>query len=147
MGQDVGGAHLGLNGALPGGPLRAAPLFQERNPRRVGSDMELSTLQRRVDTWIREHGGYWDRFQILARLTEEVGEVAAVLQRQEGLRPRPVETDLEDELGDLLFTLAVLANASNVDLGRAAGRVLDKYQAREAAACKEASAEKDEGGA
>ncbi len=109
--------------------------------------MELSTLQRRVDKWIREHGGYWDRFQILARLTEEVGEVAAVLQRQEGLRPRPVETDLEDELGDLLFTLAVLANASNVDLGRAAGRVLDKYQARDAAAWKEASAEKDEGGA
>ncbi len=105
--------------------------------------MELSTLQQRVDTWIREHGGYWDRFQILARLTEELGEVAAALQRQQGLRPRPVEADLEDELGDLLFTLAVLANASDIDLESAVARVLDKYQQRDAAAWKKATG-KDE---
>lgn len=96
--------------------------------------MELKTLQRDVDAWIEAHGGYWDRFQILARLTEELGEVAAALQREAGLRPRPVETDLEDEVGDLLFTVAVLANAAGIDLERAVARVMEKYRVRDAEA-------------
>ena len=47
--------------------------------------MTLTETQERVDQWIRAHGGYWDRFQVLARLTEELGEVASALQREEGL--------------------------------------------------------------
>jgi hypothetical protein len=43
--------------------------------------MTLAELQTAVDTWIREHGGYWGKFEILARLTEELGEVASSLQR------------------------------------------------------------------
>jgi hypothetical protein len=56
--------------------------------------MTLAELQATVDEWIRRNGGYWDKFQILARLTEELGKTASALQRQEGLRPRKVEADL-----------------------------------------------------
>jgi hypothetical protein len=38
--------------------------------------VQLSDLQITVDQWIRRNDDYWDQFQILARLTEEVGEIA-----------------------------------------------------------------------
>jgi NTP pyrophosphatase (non-canonical NTP hydrolase) len=95
--------------------------------------LNLSELQETVDGWIRHSaGGYRDKFQILARLTEELGEVASALQRQEGLRPRKVEADLAGEVGDLLFTLAAFANVTGIDLEESIGKVIDKYDARDA---------------
>ena len=94
----------------------------------------LDDLQQRVDTWIRTHDDYWTEFQILARLTEELGEVASALQRQAGLRPRKSEVDLSSEVGDLLFTLAAFANKLNLDLGQSVEQVFAKYDARDAAA-------------
>ena len=38
--------------------------------------MQLREMQAAIDAWIRENGGYWDEMSLLARLTEEVGEVA-----------------------------------------------------------------------
>jgi len=94
--------------------------------------MTLAELQATVDEWIRRNGGYWDKFQILAHLTEELGEIASALQRKEGLRPRKVEEDLGGEVGDLLFTLAAFANATGIDLEESVGKVIDKYNARDA---------------
>jgi NTP pyrophosphatase (non-canonical NTP hydrolase) len=99
--------------------------------------MTLDELQATVDGWIAEHGGYWDKFQIMARLTEELGEVAAALQRSEGLRPRKIEADLEGEIGDLLFTLAAFANVNNVSLSTSIDKVMEKYQVRDSRAWKE----------
>ncbi len=96
--------------------------------------MTLDELQQQVDDWLRGHGGYWDKFQILARLTEELGEVAADLQRQEGLRPRKTEVDLAGEVGDLLFTVEAFANANGIRLEDCFGRVMEKYQVRDGAA-------------
>ena len=94
--------------------------------------MKLGELQTTVDQWIRANDDYWDQFQILARLTEELGEVAAALQRREGLRPRKVEVDLEGEVGDLLFTLAAFANVTGIDLDRSITRTIEKYNVRDA---------------
>ena len=33
-------------------------------------------LQQSIDQWIADNGGYWDEMSLLARLTEEVGELA-----------------------------------------------------------------------
>lgn len=93
--------------------------------------MTLDEMQAHVDAWIRDHGGYWDRCQILARLTEELGEVAGALQRAEGLRPRKTEVDLASEAGDLLFTLAAFANANDLSLETCLASVLDKYTNRD----------------
>lgn len=97
-------------------------------------DMQITELQQQVDQWLNQIGGYWDKFQILARLTEELGEVSAALQRLEGLRPRNVEVDIEDEIGDLLFTLAAFANVMNLDLEQSVTRAMQKYQRRDAEA-------------
>lgn len=98
--------------------------------------MTLDELQGRVDGWIREHGGYWDRFQILAHLTEELGEIAAALQDRAGLRPRHTDTDLGEEVGDLLFTIAAFANVNGLDLSDCLDRVMEKYKVRDSQAWK-----------
>lgn len=97
--------------------------------------MELHEAQQQVDDFIRGHGGYWNKFQILARLTEELGEVSAAIQRAEGLRASvdPGQVNVADEIGDLLFTVAVLANVCGVSLDEALRGVLLKYATRDRA--------------
>ena len=107
------------------------------------SELESQTLavsQARVDSWICAHGGYWGKFEILARMTEELGEVASALQRLEGLRPRKSDVDLAGEVGDLLFTLMAFANANGIDLASALEGVMQKYQARDSQAWQETHA-------
>ncbi|MCC6442473.1 MAG: hypothetical protein IT210_03335 [Armatimonadetes bacterium] len=98
--------------------------------------MTLKECQQRIDAWIRAHGGYWGEFEILARMSEELGEVASDLQRMKGLRPRKAETDIEGELGDLLFILCAFANRVDIDLEGALIKTLAKYDRRDSAAWK-----------
>jgi NTP pyrophosphatase (non-canonical NTP hydrolase) len=93
--------------------------------------VDLPEVQRKVDAAIRSFGGYWGEFELLARLTEELGEVARDLQRQRGMRPRPQKSNLEEEVGDLLFTIAAFANVQKIDLQSAFEQVLAKYEARD----------------
>jgi NTP pyrophosphatase (non-canonical NTP hydrolase) len=93
--------------------------------------MNFETLQEVVDQWIQGHGRYRDKFEILARLTEDLGEVAATLQHAEGLRSGRNNPSLPDEIGDLLFTLAAFANVNGLRLGDCVNGVLEKYQTRD----------------
>jgi NTP pyrophosphatase (non-canonical NTP hydrolase) len=100
-----------------------------------GRPLELQELQKIVDELITEIGGYWDDFVILARLTEELGEVARVLQREKGFRPvtqnSTANSQLPLEIGDLLFVLISLANKRNVNLEKALLSVIEKYKRRD----------------
>ena len=99
--------------------------------------LSLPEWQARVDEQIQAFGGYWDAFQILARLMEELGEAAAALQRLEGLRPHDSAVDLEAEIGDVLYTLMAFANAREIRLDQALARVLQKYEQRDQQAWQE----------
>jgi len=90
--------------------------------------MNFSTFQEVVDQWIQGHGRYWDKFEILARLTEDLGEVASTLQHAEGLRSGRDNLKLPDEIGDLLFTLAAFANVNGLRLEDCVNGVLEKYR-------------------
>jgi NTP pyrophosphatase (non-canonical NTP hydrolase) len=71
----------------------------------------------------------------LARLTEEVGELARELNHRFGPKTKKKdepEGDLALELGDVLFVVVVLANQLGIDLDEAAGRTLEKYRVRDA---------------
>ena len=97
--------------------------------------MNLTALQASVDAWIRENGGYWDEMSLLARLTEECGELAREYNHRFGAKKKKAsegERALEDEMGDVLFILVCMANQQGIDLGDSLGRVLDKLQARDA---------------
>ncbi len=97
--------------------------------------MEIENLQKIVDDWITQFAeGYWEPLAILARLTEEVGELAREVNHKFGQKPKKPgedQTDLEMELGDVLFVLAVFANAQDISLENAFQRVMAKYWERD----------------
>jgi NTP pyrophosphatase (non-canonical NTP hydrolase) len=102
-----------------------------------GSLLELKKLQKLVDEFINEIGGYWGDSVILARLIEELGEIAHVIQHLKGFRP-PLEdatidldAELELEMGDLFFVLISLANKRNISLEEALLKVIEKYRRRD----------------
>ena len=65
-------------------------------------------------------------------LVSEVGEVAKELLLGSGYGKRPFipPSTLPDELGDVLYSLCLLATAVNVNLDEALTSTLAKYQAR-----------------
>ena len=71
----------------------------------------LRAAQRRVDDWISQfEEGYWPPLANLARLMEEVGELARLVNHRFGTKPKkPGETEQElaEELADVLFRRSV----------------------------------------
>jgi NTP pyrophosphatase (non-canonical NTP hydrolase) len=100
------------------------------------SSVTLADAQARVDAWISQfEEGYWPPLTNLARLIEEVGELAREMNHRFGhktKKPEEPEQDLAIELADILFVLLVIANEQGIDLGDSLERVLDKYRARDA---------------
>ena len=101
----------------------------------MSDPLSLRDAQARVDAWIsRFEEGYWPPLSNLARLTEEVGELAREMNHRFGhkkKRAEEPEQDLAIELADVLFVLIVIANEQGVDLEEALGRVLEKYRVRD----------------
>jgi NTP pyrophosphatase (non-canonical NTP hydrolase) len=98
--------------------------------------MELEALQREVDAYIGQFKeGYFPPLVNLARLTEEVGELARELNHRFGPKTKKAdepEGDVALELADILFVVVVLANQLGVDLHEAVERTLTKYRVRDA---------------
>src|SRR5690554_3286622 len=69
--------------------------------------VEISEAQARVDAWIsRFEEGYWPPLTNLARLIEEVGELAREMNHRFGhktKKPDEADQDLALELADILF--------------------------------------------
>jgi len=97
--------------------------------------VELKEAQARVDDWISQfEEGYWPPLVNLARLMEEVGELARELNHRFGEKTKKAEEpeqDLALELADVLFVLLVMANEQKIDLSEALERVLEKYRLRD----------------
>ena len=98
--------------------------------------MSLKDAQAAVDAWIsRFEEGYWPPLTNLARLIEEVGELAREMNHRFGRKTKredEAEQDLALELGDVLFVLLVIANEQGIDLEETLERVLQKYHDRDA---------------
>ena len=98
-------------------------------------DLTLREAQERVDAWISQfEEGYWPPLSNLARLIEEVGELAREMNHRFGDKPKKPEEpdqDLAIELADILFVLLVIANEQGIDLDHALGEVLEKYRLRD----------------
>lgn len=96
--------------------------------------LTFKEAQKEVDAWIGQFKeGYFPPLLMLARLTEELGEVARVLAHRHGKKPKPgeAEGDLAEELADLLFVLISLANREGIDLEAAFLKAMAKYRARD----------------
>ena len=97
--------------------------------------MSLKDAQLRVDTWIRQfEEGYFHPLTNLARLTEEVGELAREVNHQFGQKtkkPDEPEGDLAMEMADILFVLICMANREGIDLQDAFERMMGKVESRD----------------
>ena len=97
--------------------------------------MGFAPLQKDVDDWISQfEEGYWQPLSMLARVTEEVGELARELNHRYGEKPKKgseAEGDLPMEIADIVFVLLALANSLNVDMDEAWRRMMEKYRTRD----------------
>lgn len=95
----------------------------------------LQQLQQEVDDYISQFKeGYFGPLSMLARITEEVGELAREVNHQFGEKPKKkgeAENTIENELADILFVILCFANAQGIDLNEAFTRVMKKFATRD----------------
>ena len=97
--------------------------------------MSLRDAQDRVDTWVSQfEEGYFHPLTNMARLSEEVGELAREVNHRFGQKTKKVseaEGDLGMEMADILFVLICMANREGIDLQEAFDRMMGKVEARD----------------
>lgn len=97
--------------------------------------MTLEELQKTVDQWVKKCGvRYFNELTNMAVLTEEVGEVARIMARtygEQSAKEGDLDKSLADELADVLWVLACIANQTGVDLTEALQRNIEKKTARD----------------
>jgi len=98
--------------------------------------MTIKQAQKTVDQWINTTGvRYFNELTNMALLTEEVGEVARIISRtygEQSFKESDRESDLGDELADVLFVLICIANQTGVDLTDALNKNMAKKSKRDA---------------
>ena len=99
-------------------------------------ELSLAECQRRVDAWVSQfEEGYFHPLTNLARLTEEVGELAREVNHRFGQKTKKreeAEGDMAMEMADIIFVLVCMANREGIDLGEAFLRMLAKVERRDA---------------
>lgn len=101
----------------------------------VSSDISLDRLQALVDEWINTLGvRYFSPLTNMAILSEEVGEVARIMARTYGDQSAKAgeKLDLADELADVLWVVAAIANQTGVNLADAIRANVEKKTLRDA---------------
>ena len=106
------------------------------------TDLGIKAYQTQVDDWINDIGiRYFDQLTMLGQLTEEVGEVARLMIRLHGEQSFKDKTipreermaELADEIGDVLFALACIANSNGINLAETLQQNIDKKTRRDKA--------------
>ena len=99
------------------------------------SDRTISEFQASIDEWVQEVGnGYWSPHANLARIAEEVGELARLINHLYGPKPKKASEALQElgeELADIVFAIICLANSESIDLQESLEGVLAKVWERD----------------
>ncbi|WP_461179817.1 nucleotide pyrophosphohydrolase [Virgibacillus ainsalahensis] len=92
-------------------------------------------IQKRVDDYIAQFKeGYFSPLSLMARLSEEVGELAREVNHYHGEKPKKTtekEKTIEEELGDIIFVLSCFANSLEIDLSEAFDIAINKIETRD----------------
>ncbi|MBN8190728.1 nucleotide pyrophosphohydrolase [Bacillus sp. NTK074B] len=101
----------------------------------MDKDKTMNQLQIEVDQYISQFKeGYFSPLAMVARLSEELGELAREVNHYHGEKPKKSteeENTIEEELGDLLFVVICLANSLDISLEDAHNRVMHKFNTRD----------------
>ncbi len=92
--------------------------------------MPLKEIQKQVDDRIKQYKvGYFGPFESLARLMEEVGELAREINHLYGPKKKKATEEIRemsDEIADIIFALVCLANSKGIDLDEAFKRLFEE---------------------
>ncbi|RNA93139.1 nucleotide pyrophosphohydrolase [Staphylococcus aureus] len=92
-------------------------------------------MQREVDEYIGQFKtGYFSPLANLARLTEEVGELARKINHTYGEKKKKDSEEantIKAELGDNLFVLLCLANSMGIDMTESFNETMEKFNTRD----------------
>ncbi len=95
----------------------------------------IKKYQRELDRWFKKNKWpYWQSLSIIARLFEECGEFARLVNHLHGAKKKrddEEEQDIEEEIGDIIYTLICFANSNKLDLDRAVRKSFDKVMKRD----------------
>lgn len=96
----------------------------------------MAEMQQEVDRYISQFKeGYFSPLSMMARMSEEVGELAREVNHQFGEKPKKAdeaENSIEMELGDILFITICFANSLGIDLAETHDKVMHKFSTRDA---------------
>lgn len=97
--------------------------------------MSLNRFQKQLDEFLQGYETpYWTPHEILARISEEVGELARLINHRYGPKvKKPGEHDqaMGEEIADIIFALCCLANREGINLDPELDRVLTKAKTRD----------------
>ena|SRR2546423_3676725 len=98
--------------------------------------MSFREAQQRVDQWAAQlEQGYFPPLANVARLAEEVGELAREVNHQFGPKPKKPEEaagSIAMELADIVFVVICIANSQRIDLDDAFAQTMAKITSRDA---------------
>lgn len=92
-------------------------------------------MQREVDRYIQQFkAGYFSPLAQMARLTEEVGELAREVNHHYGEKQKKqneAPKTVEEELADLFIVTLIMANSLDIDLTKAFQDDMNKFNQRD----------------
>ena len=98
--------------------------------------MSFTEAQARVHAWISQfEEGYFDPLTNIARLSEEVGELAREVNHRFGRKTKKKdepEGDMAMEMADIMFVLICMANREGIDLQASFDGMMAKVEGRDA---------------
>nr|WP_093044697.1 nucleotide pyrophosphohydrolase [Thalassobacillus cyri] len=101
----------------------------------LSDTLTTKQMQERVDRYISQFKeGYFSPLSMMARMSEEVGELAREVNHFYGEKPKKSseeEKSLEEEFGDVVFVLTSFANSLDIDLSEAFDRSMSKIETRD----------------
>src|SRR2546428_2800588 len=98
--------------------------------------MSFREAQQAVDQWVGQfEQGYFTPLANVARLAEEVGELAREVNHQFGPKPKKPDEEagsIAIGLADILFRVICIANSQHIDLDDAFAQLMAKATSRDA---------------
>ena len=95
----------------------------------------MEKYQKQIDQWFKEQEWkYWNPLAIVAHLFEEGGEFARLVNHVYGPKQKKLSEhaqDMEEEIGDIIYTLICFANSHGINLDDAIQKSIDKVVIRD----------------
>lgn len=98
-------------------------------------NQSLQSMQIEVDAYIQQFkNGYFSPLSQMARLTEEVGELAREINHHYGEKSKKATEpmkEVSEEIGDVLIVTLIMANSLGIDLTDAFQQNMQKFNKRD----------------